>query len=83
LRGICLRRRPRRIARSAVGQQAQEPVSAEAGLGVVTIAAAHTAWAFLVTALMVGHVYPALTTAELPLGNLKAMITRYEERSPT
>jgi thiosulfate reductase cytochrome b subunit len=53
------------------------------GLPLGLIAAAHTAGAFLMTAFMIVHVYLALTTADLPLGNLKAMITGYEERSPT
>jgi hypothetical protein len=58
-------------------------VFAEANRVVVTIAATYTAGVFLITVFTIVRVCLALTTAELPLGNLKAMITGHEERSPT
>ena len=41
----------------------------------------HTAFAFLMPAFLVAHLYLALTTSETPFGYLKGMITGYEETS--
>ncbi len=44
-----------------------------------TVAVIHTAAAFAVLAFLVVHLYLALTVSETPLGNVKAMITGYED----
>ena len=52
------------------------------GLGSLSLGAValtHTAAAFLMLAFLVAHLYLALTMSETPLGNLKAMITGYED----
>ena len=51
------------------------------GLELWMVAAAHTAGAFLMIAFLIAHLYLALTTAEVPLGHLKTMITGYEEQN--
>lgn len=51
------------------------------GLELWMVAAAHTAGAFLMIAFLIAHLYLALTTADVPFGNLKAMIRGYEEQS--
>jgi thiosulfate reductase cytochrome b subunit len=51
------------------------------GLALAPVAAAHTAGAFLMVAFLIVHLYLALTDADRPLGNLKAMISGYEERA--
>jgi thiosulfate reductase cytochrome b subunit len=59
------------------------PVFGIQGLELWVVAAAHTAGAFLMIAFLIVHLYLALTTADQPLGNLKAMISGYEERGET
>jgi thiosulfate reductase cytochrome b subunit len=39
----------------------------------------HTVGAFLMLAFLIVHLYLARTTSERPFGNLKEMITGYEE----
>lgn len=51
------------------------------GLPLSGVAAAHTAGAFLMVAFLIVHLYLALTTAERPLGNLKAMVSGYEDQA--
>jgi thiosulfate reductase cytochrome b subunit len=53
------------------------------GLSLWPVALAHTAGAFLMVAFLIVHLYLALTTAEQPLGHLKAMIRGYEESPDT
>jgi thiosulfate reductase cytochrome b subunit len=48
------------------------------GISLKTIAAIHTAGAFLMLIFLVVHLYMT-TTGRTPLTNLKAMITGYEE----
>ena len=50
-------------------------------LSLTVVAAVHTAGAFLMVAFLIVHLYLALTTAERPLGNLKAMISGYDEEA--
>jgi len=50
-----------------------------AGLSLEPVALFHTIGAFLMLAFLIVHLYLALTTSEKPLGNLKEMITGYEE----
>lgn len=57
------------------------PAFGISGLELWMVAAAHTAGAFLMIAFLIAHLYLALTTAEVPFGNLKAMIRGYEEPS--
>lgn len=49
----------------------------ESGLGYV--AALHTAAAFAILVFLVIHLYLAFTVSDTPLGNLKAMITGYQD----
>lgn len=51
------------------------------GVPLTPIAVLHTGAAFLMLAFLIVHLYLALTTSERPLGNLKSMITGYEEVS--
>lgn len=58
------------------------PYWAEYGLGglsLAPVALLHTAGAFLMLAFLIVHLYLALSTSERPFGNLKEMITGYEE----
>ncbi len=52
-----------------------------AGLSLAPVAMLHTVGAFLMLAFLIVHLYLALSTSERPLGNLKEMITGYEETS--
>lgn len=49
------------------------------GLSLTPVALLHTVGAFLMMAFLVVHLYLALSTSERPFGNLKEMITGYEE----
>jgi len=49
------------------------------GLSLTPVAMLHTGAAFLMLAFLVMHLYLALTTSERLFGNLKGMITGYEE----
>ena len=46
-----------------------------------TVAVIHTAAAFAILAFLVVHLYLALTVSDTPFGNVKAMITGYEEEA--
>jgi thiosulfate reductase cytochrome b subunit len=51
------------------------------GLSLAPVALLHTVGAFLMLAFLIVHLYLALSTSERPFGNLKEMITGYEETS--
>lgn len=51
------------------------------GLSLTLIAMLHTAAAFLMLAFLIMHLYLALTTSERLFGNLKGMITGYEDEA--
>ncbi len=50
-----------------------------ANLSLSTVALTHTAAAFAMLAFLVAHLYLAITMSTAPFGNVKAMITGYED----
>jgi thiosulfate reductase cytochrome b subunit len=51
------------------------------GFSLMNVALIHTGAAFAMLTFLIAHVYLAITMSETPLGNVKAMITGYEEES--
>jgi len=51
------------------------------GLSLTVVALVHTAAAFAMLAFLIAHIYLATTMSEKPFGNVKAMITGYEDEA--
>jgi len=49
--------------------------------GLTVVALVHIAAAFAMLAFLIAHIYLATTMSEKPFGNVKAMITGYEDET--